>query len=266
MSDDLPNEPELKHAMDVLRAASVDPDSYRRERVYAATRGTGSILYLWPLAAGVAACFIVGLGVLIFVAIGGGVHQPQIAHTNTASNIAKPANTATDAPGSSTQTTQSGNDYERPVWISKQADALGNMKVGLGGGSATGGGSSGGAPAGGGAGELPAGGSKLDKVRAAVDFDVFALPTNPGVKLESATVARSEKTGAGFDIVTLKYAGAESVLVLQAATTDESRRALSADGLELNAVTVELDGTVVLLMSDKASTERLTKLGDSLSK
>ena len=236
MSDDLNNDPELEHAMAVLRAATVEPDRDRRSRVYQATQGTGSLLYLWPLAAGVAACFIIGIGVLVFVAIGGGVHRPQIATTNTAppGNVSEP-----------------GGGNERRVWIQSQVDALIEKTKGTD------------EPVGGSEGLFGGpGDSKVDKVRATVDFHVFALTKPPqGMVLDRATLERSDKTGMEFDVVRIEYSmDGRGILLLHAASGDASGAALSPEGLGLPAVAMVKDGTSVLMIGSGFTQAELAEL------
>lgn len=273
MSDDITNDPELEHAMAVLRAASVEPDKDRRERVYQAAQGTGSILYLWPLAAGVAACFIIGLGVLIFVAIGGGTHQPQVAQTNTE----RPTNTEpakTNAPansgGQNTGSAQGGGLKERPEWITKQvtelsgrATGLGGVEAGgsppLGGGSNENGGSTGGSS--GGSRDIGGDEDPLESLAREVDFLLFRVTSSNQYKLDGATIIPTSETGAGFDIARVEYVrGDERLLILQAADSEDSRHALAAEGLEGAVLGVIRDGTVLLVISNTLSKDELRQL------
>ncbi|MBZ0135557.1 MAG: hypothetical protein K8I27_04180 [Planctomycetes bacterium] len=257
---------DLEHAMAMLRAASIQPDPDRRERVYKAAQGARSIHYLWPLAAGVAACFIFGLGVLIFLAIGGGTHQPLIA----TANIPQAVNSAPDAGGGTLDNTEStggstqtgSRPKARPAWVTKQIADVGAPPIGLGGGSppAGGGDSSGGSGSGFG-GVTGGGNDPLTKVAKLAGFTVFSPANLAKYTLQHATIERADKTGAEFDILRIDYRLKDKkLLILQAANTNDARNALSAEGLDGTAFSVVRDGTVVLLVSNDLTIEQLREL------
>lgn len=277
-------DPDLEHAMAVLRAATISPDADRRARVLEASQGTGSILYLWPLAAGVAACFIIGIGVLIFVAIGGGTHRPQV------SPIAK-SNAPTNEESVDPEPNEGQGQLDKPArpdWLTAMVKEVTSTKTTLGTqyGSKDpkppiGGGSGGkvGAPpsaSGGGSGDATGGNSsgdedltpaeQLEKVADTEQLTVFRAGKLPkALKLSSAY--RVEDEVAGLPVVRVEYENYfKLVLVLfQVPESEKARAFLTADDLTENAYSTVINGTRVLLVSNKLTRDELVEIASTLS-
>ncbi|MCC6574066.1 MAG: hypothetical protein IT462_09755 [Planctomycetes bacterium] len=104
----------------------------------------------------------------------------------------------------------------------------------------------------------------LKPVAKLVPFAVFKFTDLPrGYALSGAKVQRAADTSLGFDVVQIEYkSGSHMVLLLQAAATDESRRAFAEQAK--GETVIERDGTLILITAPNFDADAVKKLVDGL--
>ncbi|MCA8911252.1 MAG: hypothetical protein KDB82_06085 [Planctomycetes bacterium] len=259
---------ELEQAMAVLRGATEEASEPRMNELAERAADQSRLVHLWHFAAVAVVFFCIGLVVLFKMGFTPPVQTTPVADHNEPGPVENPGSIspANHEPRPEQQI------YVRPKWIDEQAAEVANAPSApdLGGGPGSGspdgvGGGTGGSEGSGGSpfGNPPGSrGSHPDHV----EFTLLYPAKAPnGMHRVSSTTLPDTETGAGFTLHRVEYAGPGKALVLlEAAETADSRKALSADGLEGNAVSVVRDGTVVLLISNTLSKSELAAIAAKL--
>ena len=257
---------ELEHAVAVLRGATAEPSEHRNLELMELATDEKRMLHLWHFAAAAVVFFCIGLVVLFKV----GFTPPEVRPPVVAQNTAGPSNDPGRASPANSPEQVPEQVYVRPEWIKQQATNVADTQAaegsgapgGLGGGPNGYGESSGGGDRGGG---NPESGGQFGGSPGRA-FKLFYPATPPkGMKLAESELLPAVETAAGFAMQRIEYSGPGRVLVLlEAAETGDSRRAMDAAGLEGNAVSVSRDGTVVLLISNSLSESELRDIAGKL--
>lgn len=274
---DGPADPELEHAMQVLRAASVPADSVRR----AGIMKPSPFIKLHYFAVAAVVFFCIGLVTLFKVSFTPPLPMNGVAVVNApnaeGNDPIKPENDVDGYTGGDDP--QPEVSHVRPQWVLDEVNRVaqtrltgGTGKVGSpaggGGGSPAGGG--GGGPAGGGGSGTAGEGTarpdtpqaRLVKLAKASDWSVFSLKGRPHY-MDLKQVSEVEPADAvDLKIVKLSYASYHQtvVVILQAPDSPAARAALSPDGLTGHCLLIERDGVLLLLLSNGLNPSELEKL------
>jgi hypothetical protein len=269
---DGPADPELEHAMQVLRAASVPADSARR----AGIMKPAPVIKLHYFAAAAVVFFCIGLVTLFKVSFTPPTPMNGVAVVNTANvgggGSIKPDNDAGRYTGG--DDTQPEVTHVRPQWVLDEAKRIkgtrptgGTGRVGSpAGGGSPGLGSGGGDAAGGGSGGSTAPRAtpqqKLHDLARSAGVSLFSLKGRQHY-MDLKEVSTVEPADAvGLQIVRLRYASYHetTVVLLQAPDSPAARAALSPEGLAVDCILIKRDGVLLLVLSNVLPPAELAKL------
>jgi hypothetical protein len=259
---DGPMDPELEHAMQVLRAATVPADASRR----APFVKPAPVIKLHYFAVAAVVFFCIGLVTLFKVSFTPPQHIEPVAVVNV-----PPAQQQSGSPDTTSGDTEPEPPvvHTRPPWVISEVERV--QKISAVEYSGGGGGRVGGTPPGGG-GKAGSGGSdapkpetpaeRLSRLASESSGRLFRLKGRQhmlDLKEVSEVVPPESRD---LTIISTTYASyhKSTVLVLQAPDSPAARAALNADELTGNVYFVELDGTLLLLVSNVLTPDTLSKL------
>ena len=265
-------DPELEHAMQVLRAATVPADAARRAEI----AKSAPVIKLHYFAAAAVVFFCIGLVTLFKVSFTPPTPMNGVAVVNTGNvggdesiKLDNHADRYTGADDPQPEVT-----HVRPQWVLDEARRVkgtrptgGTGKVGspTGGGSpglGSGGGDASGGTSGGSAAPRATPQQKLHDLARSGGVSLFSLTGRPHY-MDLKEVSTVEPADAvDLKIVRLRYASYHetTVVLLQAPDSSAARAALSPDGLAVNCTLVERDGMLLLVLSNALSPAELAKL------